>query len=48
VMGAGRAETDDDLRWVTDGETLDRPTPVPAGPHPRSGDGGTEVPPHSG
>jgi uncharacterized membrane protein len=48
VMGAGRAETDDGLRWATDDGTLDRQTPVPAGPHPRSGDGGSDATPRSG
>jgi uncharacterized membrane protein len=48
VMGAGQAETDDGLRWATDDGTLDRQTPVPAGPHPRSGDGGSDAPPRSG
>jgi hypothetical protein len=39
VMGAGRAEADDDdFPWPTDGDALDRPTPVPAGPHPPAGD----------
>jgi uncharacterized membrane protein len=43
VMGAGRAEADDDgFPWPTDGDTLDRPTPVPAGPHPPSGDRGAD------
>jgi hypothetical protein len=42
-MGAGRGEAaDDDIPWPTDGDTLDRPTPVPAGPHPPPGDGGAD------
>jgi uncharacterized membrane protein len=48
VMGAGRAEADDDLLWPTDGDTFDRPTPVPAGPHAPSGDGGADDDPASG
>jgi uncharacterized membrane protein len=42
VMGAGRTEADDDLPWPIDGDTLDRPTPVPAGPHPPSEEGGAD------